>query len=70
MKSVLIASMCLAYDPAGDCVDRQEWLSGVWQGAEAPIQCDEELAASPRRLKQEGYERMFELRCETAGGGE
>lgn len=70
MKSVLIASMCLAYDPAGDCVDRVESARGIWYGAEAPIQCDEELAASMRRLKQEGYERMFELRCETTGGGE
>lgn len=65
MKSVLLVSMCLAYNPAGDCDDRQVFLAGAWDGPEAPIACDEELAASMRRLRQGGYERMFQLECET-----
>lgn len=70
MKSILLASMCLAYNPAGDCEDRQVFVTGVWEGPTSAVLCDEELAASMRRLRQEGYERMFQLECETTGGSE
>lgn len=70
MKSLLLASMCLAYDGAGDCEDRQVFVTGVWEGPASAVLCDEELAASMRRLRQEGYERMFQLECETTGAAE
>lgn len=70
MKSLLLASMCLAYDGAGDCEDRQVFVAQAWEGPTSAVQCEDELAASMRRLKIEGYERMFELECETVGNEE
>lgn len=70
MKSLLLASICLAYDGHGDCADRQVFVAGAWDGPMAPISCDTEMAASLRRLKMEGYERVFQLECETVGDQE
>lgn len=70
MKSLLLASMCLAYDSNGDCVDRQVFVAQAWDGPTSAVQCEDEMTASLRRLKQEGYERMFQLECETTSGSE
>jgi len=64
MKAILITYMCMNFNAADQCTDQQVYANGEWYGPDAAMLCEEELAASRRRLIRDGYERMFNLRCE------
>lgn len=70
MITMLFAALCVAYEPDGSCTDRQVLPAGMWEGPEAPMECEAEVIASRQRLASEGMERHFLLYCETTPAGE
>ncbi|MCY1451694.1 hypothetical protein D9M71_685730 [compost metagenome] len=70
MITILLAGICMTYDASGACTDRQVWPAGMWEGPEAPMDCEAEAMASRRRLHDEGLERHFVIWCETERRGE
>lgn len=70
MITILFAALCVAYDASGACTDRQVFPAGMWEGPEAPAECEAEAMASRKRLEAEGHDKHFTLYCETDRRGE
>lgn len=70
MITMLFAALCVAYDGNTNCIDRQVFPAGLWEGQHAHEECEAELIASRHRLSKEGLAHHFELYCETTPPGE
>jgi hypothetical protein len=70
MITMLFAALCVAYGPGEECVDRQVFPAGMWEGAEAVAECEAEAMASRERLTKEGLAYHFTLYCEITPTGE
>lgn len=70
MITMLFAALCVAYGPGDECVDRQVFPAGMWEGPDAYQQCEDEARASRRRLQNEDLAHHFVLYCEITPAGE
>jgi hypothetical protein len=70
MITMLFAALCVAYGPGEECVDRQIFPAGRWEGPTAPIECEAEAMASRERLTKEGLAYHFTIYCESTPEGE
>lgn len=70
MISMLFAALCVAYDASGACTDRQVFPAGMWEGPNAPVECEAEAMTSRKRLEAEGHDRHFLLYCESENRSE